>query len=93
MEFETAKVVFAVGLILELLGWFAVGVDRGLVVLLGLILSLVGIYYLSKHFGRPDIFRNYLYSFIVAFVGVLVLVVLAVVYYFFSLRDVDLSPV
>jgi len=51
MEFETAKVLFAVGLILELVGGFAVGADGGLVALLGLVLSLVGIYYLQNTLG------------------------------------------
>ena len=91
MEFETAKVLFAVGLILELVGGFAVGADGGLVALLGLVLSLVGIYYLSKHFGRPDVFRNYLYSFIAALVGALVLFGF-VVAYFFSLAKLVLPP-
>lgn len=91
MEFETAKVLFAVGLILELVGVFVSGADGGLVALLGLVLSLVGIYYLSKHFERPDVFRNYLYSFIAALVGVLVLIGFAVAY-FFSLAKLIHPP-
>ena len=36
---------------------------------MGLILSLVGAYFVSSHYGRPDIFNNYLYSFIATVVG------------------------
>ena len=80
MEFETAKTLFAVGLILGLVGGLVAGAGGWLVGLIGLILSLVGIYYLSEHFGRPDIFRNYLFSFIAAIVGVILLVVFVAAY-------------
>jgi len=91
MEFETAKELLATGLILELVSRFVPGVYGGLVALLGLILSLDGIYYLSKHFGRPDIYRNYLYFFIAALIGRLVLIGFAVAY-FFSLAKLVLIP-
>jgi len=59
MEFETAKKLFVIGLILQ-----PVGIIWLPLTLLGLVLSLVGIYHLSKHFGRSDIFRKYLFFFI-----------------------------
>jgi len=91
MEFETAKTLFAVGLILGLVGGLVAGAGGWLVGLIGLILSLVGIYYLSEHFGRPDIFRNYLFSFIAALVGIIFLFVF-VVSYLLSLRWINLPP-
>ena len=74
VEFETAKALFGAGLILQLLFWVPMGMDLGLVGLTGLILSLIGLHGISQHYGRPDIFRNYLYSFIAALTGTAILV-------------------
>lgn len=42
MDFETSKILFAVGLILQLIGTFTVFVDLGVVSLVGWVLLLVG---------------------------------------------------
>ena len=79
MDFETAKALFGAGLILQLLSWAPMGMDLGLVGLTGLILSLIGLHGISQHYGRPDIFRNYLYSFIAALAGVAILIAAMVI--------------
>ncbi|MFN3805112.1 MAG: DUF996 domain-containing protein [Pyrobaculum sp.] len=64
MEFQTAKKLFAVGLILWIIPFINI---------VGLILTLIGAYGLSQHYHRRGIFWNLLYAVIVPFVGALVL--------------------
>ncbi|AAL63273.1 conserved hypothetical protein [Pyrobaculum aerophilum str. IM2] len=75
MDFETSKILFAVGLILQLIGTFTVFVDLGVVSLVGWVLLLVGAHGLSDYYGNREIFNNYLYAFIAGLVGMVVLVV------------------
>lgn len=76
MEFDTAKTFFGVGLIVALVGGFTSFVDMGAVGLLGLVLTLIGAYGLSEHYGRRDIFNNMLIATIIAFVGSVVVALL-----------------
>lgn len=76
MEFDTAKTLFGVGLIVGLVGGFTSFVDIGAVGLLGMVLTLIGAYGLSEHYGRRDIFNNMLIATIIGFVGGVVVVLL-----------------
>lgn len=59
MDFEAAKILFGVGLILTLLGLGVVG----------FIFILIGLYSLAKHYGRRGIFTNALYAAVLSVVG------------------------
>lgn len=61
MEFDTAKTLFAVGLVLSIIPP------------LGLVLALIGAYGLSRHYSRRDIFWNMLYAAMVPFIFTLFL--------------------
>lgn len=89
MEFQTAKNVFAVGLILSL-GLLDVVIPG--VIIVGMILVLIGIYALSQHYGRPDLFRNMLYAVIVGIVGVVILLGVVGVTAFFTILSTGHMP-
>lgn len=75
MEFETSKILFAVGLILQLIGTFTFIADSGVVSIVGWVLLLVGAHGLSEYYGRREIFNNYLYAFVAGLVGTVVLAI------------------
>ncbi len=69
MEFDTSKKVFAAGLILSLglLDFIIPGV-----ILVGFILTLIGLHSLSKHYRKPELFTNMLIAVIVIAIGVVI---------------------
>jgi uncharacterized membrane protein len=72
MDFETAKILLGVGLILQIIGSFTWLGDAGAVMLVGAVLALVGAHGLADYYSRRDIFNNLLYAYITALVGVVV---------------------
>lgn len=88
MEFNTAKNVFAVGLILSLAIFDAIIPGLSIV---GWILVLIGLHSLSQHFNRPDIFRNMLYAVIIAIVGTVSAIWIVVLAFAFFARKVYMS--
>lgn len=77
MEFYSARTLFIVGLVLMLL-YAAISIFVNIVIIafIGFILMLIGLYGLSQHFGRPDVFRNMLYSVIIGIVGAVLFAIL-----------------
>lgn len=75
MEFQTAKHVFAVGLILSLglLDALIPGIS-----IVGMILVLIGVHSLSQHYVKPDLFRNMLYAVIVGIIGVVIAIAVGI---------------
>jgi uncharacterized membrane protein len=69
LEFETAKILAIIGLVLMIVGsgHFAVGI-------VGLVLYLVGLYYLSNTYGREEIFSYALKAIIGFFVALIIIV-------------------
>ncbi|MEM4510724.1 MAG: DUF996 domain-containing protein, partial [Pyrobaculum sp.] len=61
MEFDSAKSFYAVGLLLTVLGLGVIGV----------LLMLIGLYSLSRHYSRSTIFTNALYAVVISAVGAL----------------------
>jgi len=74
MEFESAKTLFGVGLLLQLISPLILGSDFGIVYIIGLVLALIGLNSVADAYSRPDIFRNYLYAAIIGIVGIIALV-------------------
>ncbi|BEP16673.1 hypothetical protein PYJP_00250 [Pyrofollis japonicus] len=68
MEFETAKILSIIGLVLMIVGsgHFSIGI-------VGLVLYLVGLYYLSNIYGREEIF-SYAFKATIGFLVVLIIV-------------------
>ncbi|MFN3805115.1 MAG: DUF996 domain-containing protein [Pyrobaculum sp.] len=85
MEFDTAKTLFAVGLILLIITYplliFSPSIILLVIVIVSWILILEGADGLSKHYRRPELFRNMLYAVIIAIIGsVIVLAVVITAY-------------
>ncbi|MEM0370171.1 MAG: DUF996 domain-containing protein [Pyrobaculum sp.] len=78
MEFDSAKSFYAVGLLLTILGLGVIGV----------LLMLIGLYSLSRHYSRSTIFTNALYAVIISAVGALAAVATLFIFYPAYLRYV-----
>lgn len=78
MEFDSAKSFYAVGLLLTVLGLGVIGV----------LLMLIGLYSLSRHYSRSTIFTNALYAVIISAVGALAAVATLFIFYPAYLRYV-----
>ncbi|MEM1598804.1 MAG: DUF996 domain-containing protein [Pyrobaculum sp.] len=73
MEFYTARALFGVGLVLTIVGGVTSFFDFGAVSLVGLVLTLVGLYFVAEAYSRKDAFYYMLYGVVATFVGVVVL--------------------
>ncbi|MEM0468519.1 MAG: DUF996 domain-containing protein [Pyrobaculum sp.] len=78
MEFDSAKSFYAVGLLLTVLGLGVIGV----------LLMLIGLYSLSRHYSRSTIFTNALYAVVISAVGALAAVATLFIFYPAYLRYV-----
>ncbi len=74
MNLETAKILGMIGIILRTVGVFI----GGYVSPVGLLLMVIAVYGISSATNRPEIFRNYILSFVAAIVGVIILLVIII---------------
>jgi uncharacterized membrane protein len=75
---ETSKNLGGIGAILMFIGFLPYANSYGILELVGLILVMVAMYGLARHYMESGIFNNALYGVITAIVGVMLFVVVAV---------------
>jgi uncharacterized membrane protein len=78
VNLETNKNLGGIGAILMFIGVLPIANTYGILELVGLILVLVAMYGLAKHYMESGIFNNALYGVITAIVGVMLFAVVAV---------------
>jgi uncharacterized membrane protein len=91
MNFDTSKILSAVGTLLMVIGVIPLIPYGGILALIGLILLLIGIKGLADYYSEQGIFSNTLYSVIIAIVGVVVTAVVVIISGLSALADLGID--